>query len=340
MHGRFMMVNRWFKWGIVVWVWISLAGVSGISIRTASSEEMPLLRIGTAGLKGVYYPIGQALALGFSFTWTAGGRVAVAQTSGGSVANVRALARGEIEAGLVQADVAFHALKGKGPFSGESIPSLQAIASLYPERLQVLVRRDAGIHHIKDLKKKAVSLDESGSGTLAAMRIVLEFHGLTETDLNPVYLKPEFTIESLARHRLDGITLMSGTPARAIADIIGPEFSLVPIEPEITATIHQAYPYFLPGVIPAETYPGIPEIPTLEVYALLLVREDVDETLVYELTKSLWSDRTQRLLQAAHPLGHAITMPSALHGLTVALHPGAVQFYRQHNALPKGDAIP
>jgi uncharacterized protein len=332
------MFSRWIKWGIVAW--ISLAGISGIPIRTAASGEMPLFRIGTGGLMGVYYPIGRALAMGFSSTQTAAGRVAIAQTSGGSVSNVRALIQGEIDAGLVQADVAFHALKGEGPFSGEKKSCLRAIASLYPERLQVLVRRDTHIHSIRDFKKKTVSLDESGSGTLAVMRIVLDAYGLTETDLNPVYLKPEFTIERLAQRRLDGISLMAGTPARAIADIIGSEYSLVPIDPEIAATIHQSYPYFLPGVIPAGTYPGISEIPTLEVYALLLVREDIDENLVHDLTETLWSDRTQQLLQAAHPMGHAITMPSALHGLTVALHPGALRFYRQQKALPKGDAIP
>jgi hypothetical protein len=288
---------------------------------------------------GVYYPIGQALALGFSSTKTDSGRVAVAQTSGGSVANVQALARKEIEAGLVQADVAFQALEGKGPFS-EKKSCLRAIASLYPERLQVLVRRDAGVRHFKDLEGKAVSLDESGSGTLAVMRIALAAHGMTETDLKPVYLKPEFTLESLTRGRLDGISLMSGTPAPAIEEIMGPDFTLVPIEPRVAKTIHQAHPYFLPAVIPGGTYPGVPDIPTLEVYALLLVREDIDVDLVYHLTETLWSDRTQQLLQSAHSLGRSVTMTSSLHGLTVALHPGAVRFYRKQGGLPEGDAIP
>jgi TRAP transporter TAXI family solute receptor len=310
-----------------------------VAAGQADSQEISLFRIGTGGPMGVYYPIGQALALGFSSMQTDSGRVAVAQTSGGSVANVQALARKEIEAGLVQADVAFQALEGKGPFS-EKKSCLRAIASLYPERLQVLVRRDAGIRHFKDLKRKAVSLDESGSGTLAVMRVALDAHGLTETDLKPVYLKPEFTLESLIQGRLDGISLMSGTPAPAFEEIMGPDFTLVPIEPRVAKTIHGAHPYFLPAVIPAGTYPGVPDIPTLEVYALLLVREDIDADLVYDLTETLWSDHTQQLLRSAHSLGRAVTMTSALHGLTEALHPGAVRFYRELGGLPKGDAIP
>lgn len=335
--GRY---RRWLRQGLVSGVWVLLTWVFGVSAGMTASAEIPLIRIGTGGLMGVYYPVGRALAMGFSSTGTAAGRVAVAQTSGGSVANVRALANEEIEAALVQADVAFQARQGTGPFSSKKKIPLKAIASLYPEQLQILVRREANIRRFKDLKRKAVSLDESGSGTLAVMRIALEFHGLKETDLDPVYLKPEFTIERLARGQLDGICLMSGTPAQAIVEIMDPGFTLVPIDSGVAAAIHREHPYFLPGVIPEGVYPGIPETPTLEVYALLLVREDIDADLVYDLTRTLWSDKTRELLRQAHPLGHAVTMHTALHGLTVALHPGAIRFYRQQKGLPKGDAIP
>ncbi len=210
------MDGRWLRWVVLLWMWISLTVVFVVTAGLADSGEIPLLRIGTGGPMGVYYPVGQALALGFSSSQKDSGRVAVAQTSGGSVANVQALARKEIEAGLVQADVAFQALEGEGPFSGNRKTCLRAIASLYPERLQVLVRRNAGIRHFKDLKGKPVSLDELGSGTLAVMRVVLEAHGLTETDLKPVYLKPEFILERLTQERMDGISLMAGTPTPAI----------------------------------------------------------------------------------------------------------------------------
>ncbi len=110
------MDGRWLRWVVLLWMWISLTVVFVVTAGLADSGEIPLLRIGTGGPMGVYYPVGQALALGFSSSQKDSGRVAVAQTSGGSVANVQALARKEIEAGLVQADVAFQALEGEGPF--------------------------------------------------------------------------------------------------------------------------------------------------------------------------------------------------------------------------------
>jgi uncharacterized protein len=321
-------------------VWIVLALVYLLPVGMAQSKEPQLFRIGTGGLLGVYYPIGKALAEGFSSLPVSVGMIAVAQTSGGSVANIRDLSSAEIEAGLVQADVALWALRGQGPFAGEPGRDIRAVASLYPERLQVLVRRDADIGSISDFKGKCISLDEAGSGTLAVMRIVLDTYGLTEGDFKPVYLKPEFTTERLAQGKLHGISLVAGTPAQAIAEIIDQNYILVPIDQEMAAQISQCHPYLVPGVIPEDTYPGISETPTLQVHALLLVREDLDADLVYHLTAALWNEQTRSLLHNAHFQGHAITEETALHGLTVPLHPGARRYYEERKMRLDGDSAP
>lgn len=306
----------------------------------AQSQEQQLFRIGTGGLLGVYYPIGKALAEGFSSLPAEAGMIAIAQSSGGSVANIRALTSDEIEAGLVQADVAFWALQGQGPFAGEKGRAVMAIASLYSERLQILVRRDAKIGSISDFKGKSVSLDEAGSGTLAVMRIVLEAHGLTENDFKPIYLKPEFTTERLAQGKLHGISLVAGTPAQAIAELADQKYALVAIDPEMAAKISQRHPYLVPGTIPAGTYSGISETTTLQVHALFLVREDMETDLAYHLTAAIWNEQTQSLLHNAHLQGRSITLESALHGLTVPLHPGAIRFYEEQRMLPKGTHAP
>ena len=307
---------------------------------SALSGDVRLLRIGTGGLLGVYYPIGKALAQGITSASIASGLVAVAQTSGGSVANVRALAAGEIEAGLVQADSAHSALRGEGPFASvDGASEIRAVASLYPERLQIVTRRDAGIARVSDFRGKSVSLDETGSGTLAVMRIVLAAYGLTEEDFQPVYLKPEFTRERLAQGRLQGFCLMAGTPAKAVQDIFGEEHSLVPISSEVAREIGRTHPYLAAGVIPAWTYPGIPDTPTIEVRALLVVRADMDEDLVHDITAAIWKDESLETLRDAHVQGRFITPGTALAGLSIPLHEGARRYYEEQGLLP-GDVAP
>lgn len=308
---------------------------------TAWTQEIRLFRIGTGGLMGVYHPLGQALAEGITTTTALPELIAVAQTSGGSVENVRALLSGEIEAGLVQADVALWALQGQGPFVGDDRGRhVRAVASLYPERLQIVTRRDADIRTIADLRGKSISLDEAGSGTLAVMRIVLEDQGLSEKDLSPVYLKPEFTTEKFIAGGLNGFCLMAGTPAQAITTVIDQDLFMVPVAPEIATRISRRHPYLVPGMIPADSYEGVPETATIEVHALLLVHEDLDEALVYEMTATLWSEQTQFLLRQAHPQSRSVTLDTALHGLSVPLHPGARRFYQEQDMLPLETSAP
>ena len=303
-----------------------------------------LFRIGTGGLAGVYYPIGKLIAEGL--TGATDGRtdgltkvpgyIGVAQSSGGSVANVQAVVSGEIEAGLVQADVALLAYEARGPFAGnQEARQVRAVAGLYPEKFQIVTRRDADIRSVADLQGKIISLDEPGSGTLAVMRIVLAAHGLSEKDLQPVYLKPEFTLEKLSQGEMQGFVVMAGTPMKAVTSLAGLGIFLVPIAPDAAARIHDQFPFLVPGIIPAGVYKNVPETPTLEVRALLVVRSTMDEELVHQVTAALWSDRTQALLKNGHPQGRSISPETALLGVSIPLHPGAERYYREKGLLEK-----
>jgi len=310
-------------------------------------EAKRLFRIGTGGSTGVYYPIGKLIAQGL--TGTAKGKdareinthgvrgyIGVAQNSAGSIENVRAVASGEIEAGLVQADVAAWAFHADHTFAGDkSVQVVRAVASLYPEKFQIVTRRDANIRRVLDLRGKRISVDEIGSGTLSVMRIVLEAHGLSEKDLLPVYLKPVFTHDKMINGGLQGFVMMAGVPMEAVTQLSDIGLSLVPITPEMASRIGERFPYLVPGKIPAGVYPGIPDTPTLQVHALLVVSSEMHEELVYQVTAALWSERMLSLLEQGHPQGKSITPKTALKGISIPLHPGAERFYREHGMLPK-----
>ena len=318
---------------------------ASVSPASHAEEARRFFRIGTGGLTGVYYPIGKLIASGLTEPDKGNGGVrglvGVAQNSAGSIENVRAVVTGEIDAGLVQADVAAWALQGEHVFAGDKSPRvLRAVASLYPEKFQIVTRRDANIHQVSKLRGKRISIDEIGSGTLAVMRIVLEAHGLTEKDLLPVYLKPVFTQDKMVSGELQGFVMMAGIPMEAVTRISDIGISLVPIAPEIASRISARYPHLVPGEIPAEVYPGIPATPTLQVYALLVVSSETPEELVYAVTTALWSKRTLSLLNEGHPQGKMITLKTALDGVSIPVHPGAERFYREQGITVKGTPTP
>jgi len=312
-----------------------------LSLAPAAAADAPaVLRIGTGGEHGTYFPVGTLIARALSDagarcppaqTCGVPGLLAVAQISNGSVSNVEGIADALLEAALAQADVAWWAYTGSGIFAGETPRSkLRAVANLYPESVHIVARRDPNLRTVGDLRGRRVSLDEPGSGTLVDARIVIRAYGLGEQDLEPVYLKPQFAAEMLLAGKLDAFFIVGGYPARSVSDIARfGDVTLLAVQGAPAASVVDANPFFAPDVIPAGTYPGIPETRTLNVGAQLLVHASLAEALVYAITKVLWSERTRDILTGGHPKGEAIRRERALDGIGVPLHPGAARYYRE-----------
>lgn len=324
------------------WCCSLLAAIALLSGGPAHAGEPAFFRIGTGGAAGTYFPIGTLIAesvSGASDTPACGsvetcgvpGLVAVAQISNGSVANVQAIGAGALEAALVQSDVAFWAYSGTGVFAGkEKIVNLRFVANLYPESMHLVVRRGSGIRTVADLRNRRVSLDEPGSGTLVNARSVLAAYGLSERDLRAEYVKPDLAVERMRAERLDGFFIVAGWPTRAVSEFAASgRIGLVPIADAAVAAVRRTSPFFSPGLIPASAYPGIPETPTLDVGAQLIVSAALSDALVYNFTRALWSARSTQRLRQGHPRGGMIKRETALVGAGIPLHPGAERYYRE-----------
>jgi TRAP transporter TAXI family solute receptor len=303
--------------------------IGALLAAPSSAEETRILRIGTGGVDGAYYPIGMLLATGLSDE-TVPGLIAVAQTSNGSVSNVEALSGGFIELAFAQSNVVDLAYRGGLP-GRPAMPDLRTIANVYVEGVHLVTTRGSDILSPADLRGRRVSLDEPGSGSLGDARAVLQAFGLDEADIRPEYVKQDLSLR-LMEGRLDAFFVTVGSPAPAIAQA-GPALRLVPIEGPPIDRLIERNPGYQHVVIEAGTYPGQPAVATIGVGAQLVTRADLDEDLIHEVTRRIWSDRTRALLDSGHPKGREIRLDRALTGLTVPLHPGAERFYREAGLL-------
>ncbi len=216
-------------------------------LPAAAQQDITFFRIGTGGTAGTYFPIGGLIANAISNppgsracadggSCGVPGLVATAVASNGSVANVAGIATGSMQSGFVQSDVAFWALNGTGIYEGRpKVDVLRAIANLYPESIQLVVRKGSGIKSVPELRGRKVSLDEPGSGTLVDARLILSAFGLSEKDLKAEYFRAQQVADSLKDGTIDAFFSVSGWPQSAVADLaanVGIE--LVPIDgPEI-----------------------------------------------------------------------------------------------------------
>lgn len=312
----------------------------------SAAEEGTIFRIGTGGAGGTYFPVGDLIAQairnppeGRACSDGGGcgvpGLIAVAQTSNGSVSNIKDIAAGRLESGFAQSDTVYWAYTGTGVFDGAApITTLRAIANLYPESIHIVARRGAAIHSIRDLAGKRVSLDEPGSGTLIDARIILNAYGLSEADLKPEYIKPDVAAEKIRAETLDAFFIVAGFPTTTVATLAADDkIDLIPVEePERTALM-RGFRFFSGTAIPADAYPGLDETPTLSVGAQWIVDAGIDADLVHAITRALWNDSSRKLLDEGHPRAAGIARENALDGIAIPLHAGAERYYKETGVL-------
>ena len=305
-------------------------------------DDLHFFRIGTGGVSGTYYPIGGMIAHAISNPpgsrpcETGGscgpeGLVVIAQSANGSVANVNGIEHGMLESGFVQSDIAYWAYTGTGTFNGDPPKlELRAIASLYPESIHIVARKDAGIKQVRDLVGKRVSIDEPGSGTLIDAQLVLDEYGISSDDLELEYMKPALAIKRIRSNQLDAFFVVAGYPAKAISELAtDTDIVLLPIDGPEAGRLISRFRFFAADNIPLDTYNGVASVETVSVGAQWLVSSSVDDEMVYQITRSLWHHNSRKLLDNGHAKGRHISLATALEGISVPLHPGSRRFYTE-----------
>ncbi len=325
----------------------ALAAAAVLSLP-AAAQDLKFLRIGTGSISGVYFPVGGLIASAISHPPGASlcgqggscgvpGLVAVAQASRGSVSNVRQIAAGRIESALVQADVAYFAVRGIGIFSGaKAIPGLRAVANLYSEAVHVVVRRKSRIRAIRDLRGKRVSLDLKGSGTRTIAFLVLKEYGIDPKSLSQLNSQVGPAVDRLEAGRIDAFFFVGGFPVPSIVRLTGEvPLRLLPISGEQAASIRKANPFLVAVSIPASVYGRTAATRTLAVGALWTISDKVSADLVYGITWALWHPTTRTILDQGPPATRQMRLKNALKGVTIPLHEGAQRFYREKGLIAK-----
>jgi TRAP transporter TAXI family solute receptor len=256
------------------------------------------IAIATGNATGVYFSLGNAYAEQISSA-TDGKVKATAAETGASVQNIQQLVGGAYQVAFSLADTASDAVEGKGGFDGEKQP-IQAISRLYPNYTQVVVRSDAGIRSIADMRGKRVSTGSPGSGTEVIANRLIESAGLNpQSDVAAQRLDLTKTVDGMKDGSIDAMFWSGGLPTPGITDLFTTRrdaVTFLDITPQL-AKMQEISPVYEEGVIPAATYGTPADAKTIVVPNLLLVRDDIDANLACVLTKTLF-DRKPQLEQA------------------------------------------
>ncbi|MGO4889265.1 TAXI family TRAP transporter solute-binding subunit [Anaerobacillus sp. MEB173] len=308
---------------------VILAACGSEESGTETNEESSLpsqLIIATGGTSGTYYPLGGGIAQIITDNTNVS---ATAQTTGGSVENMRLLGSKDVELAFVQNDIADYATNGTMMFEGSKVENLQGLATLYNETVQIVVPANSSISSVADLEGKRVSVGAPGSGVEANARQILEVFGLTFDDFNAEYLAFGDSVSRIQDGNLDAAFLTAGAPTSAVTELSATSgVKLINIEADKIAELMNKYPFYVEETVPADTYPGVAETKTVAVKAMLAVSSDLPEEFVYEATKALFENTAQ--LVAINTRAEFISVDNALEGLSIDIHPGALKFYEEN----------
>jgi hypothetical protein len=295
--------------------------VSGL----VSAQETTFLSIATGGTSGTYYPIGGAIAK--VLNENIAGMNASAQSTGASVTNTRLIYNKEVELAILQNDIASYAVNGEKQFADNQVNNMTGIASLYPEIIQIVVRSDAGISSIADLKGKKVAVGAPGSGVEANASQILDFFGLSYDDIDEDYLSFGEAASRLKDRQIDAAFLTAGIPTAAVMDVAATQdITLLNFSDDDIASLNAEYPFLTGVTVPAGTYNGLDnDVQTVALKAILVAEAGLSEDTVYQITKAIFENRDT--LIAAHDRAKDIKLETALDGMTVKLHPGAQKYY-------------
>lgn len=318
---------------IVIIVAVAVAGYYVFAPRLAPRAPYKIT-IYTGGTGGVYYPLGVKLSELLN-KYSENRITAEASTSGASVANARALGAGDANLVFIQNDIAYYAYHGYYMFGGGRIEKIRAVAALYPEIVQVVVRADSGINTIYDLRGKRVAVGAAGSGTAVEAEIILKGAGIWE-QITPQYLDFRQAAEALKLGQVDAAFVVAGIPTAAVMELAAvTPVSLVEIPGELLSKLRQeGYLFFVSATVPLGTYPGLDrDVRTVAVMAMLAVSSDVPEDVVYTILKIMFDHIGE--LREAHARAKDITLENALNGVPIMLHPGASRYFQE-----KGVSVP
>ncbi|UWH29256.1 TAXI family TRAP transporter solute-binding subunit [Aeromonas veronii] len=217
------------------------------------------LTIGTGPLNGVYYPTGGAICRVLNAGHALHGDSCTVQSTRGSMANLKALDKGDVQLALVQSDVLHHALHGTGPFSGQGANNeLRSLFRLYQESLTLLAAPNSGITTLADIEGKRVYPGNNGAGEQITSQALMAAMGWQPVQFAAYQLKSDSEpLEGLCDGSLDAAFVVAGHPSLAVGDLISRcKVRLIPIEGEQIDTLLKQHPYYQRSRIAANLYPG------------------------------------------------------------------------------------
>lgn len=300
---------------------LSLGLIGAIALTVFSRTRTQELTIAAGAAQGESYILSKALETVIERHHP---RIQITvQETQGTSKNLQLLEQQQVQLATAQADV-------------PPGPSARLIAFLYSDKFQLLVHSQSSIRSFPDLAGKRIALPPKG-GQFQSFLDVADHFGLKEADFRFVGGTEQEANRAFIQKQADAafrVRALGNPSILNLVQTVNPRFVSI----EQAPAMRIKYPALEPGLIPRGAYRGQPAMPetdlaTVAVQRTLVVHKDVDEEIIWTITRVLM-ERRQEIAAAiadeaadVRPLVASIHRPDVENTLGSPLHPGAQAYY-------------
>jgi TRAP transporter TAXI family solute receptor len=309
---------------------VVLAACGGERKDDAANTSGGRLAIATGNTTGVYYVLGGGYAQVINDHLS--GYRATAEATGASVENIKRVVSGQSDIAFTLADTATDAVRGENSFT--SPQPIRALARIYSNYTHVIVRNDAGINKIEDMKGKTVSTGSQNSGTEVIAQRLLKVAGLDpDKDIRRQKLALAETTDGMKSGTIQALFWSGGLPTSGIKDLFASakgKVKFLDLSPYLAKMQSQYTPLYTKSSIPKDAYGTKSDVSTISVPNLLVVRDTMSDDLAAKLVELLFDYQAE--LIKVHPEARHIDIKTAQETGEVVLHNGAKRYYTEHKS--------
>ena len=296
-------------------------------VACGNSSSTKKITLASGGTSGTYYGFSGVVAQRLNETLKDKMKINVVST-GASKANVQMIDSGDADIAILQNDVMSYAYNASDMFAGTNpITSFSAIASCYPESIQIVANTD--IKSVDELRGKRVSVGDAGSGTEFNAKQILEIYGMDmESDIVKSNQSFADSCDSLKNGTIDAAFVTAGHPTVAVTELAANyDFNILPIDDSHANELIQKYGFYAKVNIEKASYKVLTsDVPTVAVMATYIASNKLDEDTVYAFTKGLFEEKAN----FNHQKAELLNLETAVSGIAIPFHKGAAKYYNEN----------
>ncbi len=258
-----------------------------------------------------------------------------AQSSGGSVENLRKTNSGRAHFGVVYSGHVWLGANGKMKNDKKEYKDVLAVSYLYGAPAQLVVKKGSGIKSVKDLIGKKVGVGNAGSGAFANCELFFSYIGVWDK-IERNAMGYNDAAAAFGNKQLDAFWLFTAIPNGAIM-MAAQTNDIVLISLDTDAEkygFYKQYPYFTKLVIPAETYKGVDvDTPSFQDSTLIVANKNTPEDLVYKLLSIIYTKEGLAHMVSQKKTFEEMSIEKGTRGIVTPMHPGAIRFWKEKGIL-------